>query len=109
MRCPDPSANPYLAFAVVLVEGLDGIKRDLPVPTSTEEDLYQLDQAWLAKLSTMPGSLGEAIVELALSELVKATFGADLFEQYVEGRKKEWDEYRLDVSQWELDRYLPIH
>lgn len=89
--------------------GLDGIKSDLSVPTSTEENLYQLDQASLAKLSSTPGSLGEAMVELAQSELVKATFGADLFEQYVVGRRKEWDEYRLDVSQWELDRYLPVY
>lgn len=109
LRCPDPSANPYLAFAVMLMAGLDGIKRDLPVPAPTEENLYQLDQASLAKLLSMPGSLGEAIVELSQSELVKATFGADLFEQYVEGRRKEWDEYRLDVSQWELDRYLPVY
>jgi glutamine synthetase len=109
LRWPDPSANPYLAYALMLMAGLDGIKRDLPVPTPTEENPYQLDQASLPKLCSMPGSLGEAIVELAQTELVEACFGANLFEHYVEGRKKEWDEYRLDVSQWELDRYLPIY
>lgn len=109
LRCPDPSANPYLATAAMLMSGLDGIKRDLPVPAATEENLYHLDEASLAKLVSMPGSLGEAITEFSKSELLKATFGAELFEQYIEGRKKEWDEYRIYVSQWELDRYLPIY
>lgn len=109
LRCPDPSANPYLAFAVMLMAGLDGIKNDVPVPAPAEENLYHLDQESIAKLSSMPGSLGEAIAELGRSELVKTTFGADLYEQYIEGRKKEWDEYRLDVSGWELERYLPVY
>ncbi len=109
LRCPDPSANPYLAFAVMLMAGLDGIKCDLPVPPPTEENLYHLDGAALAKLTSMPGSLGEAITELSHSEIVKATFGPELLEQYIEGRKREWDEYRIYVSQWELDRYLPIY
>ena len=69
-RTPDPSCNPYLAFAVMLMAGLDGIQRDLPVPTATEENLYHLDQAGQAKLSTMPGSLGEAITEMAQSDLL---------------------------------------
>lgn len=109
LRCPDPSANPYLAFALMLMAGLDGIKNDLPVPVPAEENLYHLDEESIAKLSSMPGSLGEAIAELGRSELVKSTFGADLYEQYIEGRKKEWDEYRLDVSGWELERYLPVY
>lgn len=109
LRCPDPSANPYLAFAVMLMAGLDGIQRDLPVPTATEENLYHLDQAGQAKLSTMPGSLGEAITEMAQSDLLKRTLGEDLFERYIEGRIADWDEYRINVSQWELDRYLPVY
>ncbi|MGB8648525.1 MAG: type I glutamate--ammonia ligase [Anaerolineae bacterium] len=109
LRCPDPSANPYLAFAVMLRAGLDGIQRDLPVPTATEENLYHLDPAGLSRLNAMPGSLGEAIGEMSGSEIVKATLGAELFDRYIEGRKAEWDEYRIDVSQWELDRYLPIY
>ena len=108
LRCPDPSANPYLAFAVMLIAGLDGITSNLPVPDPNEEDLYHLDEAALARLTAMPGSLGEAIAELEKSELVRAALGDHLFERYVEGRKQEWDEYRLNVSQWELDRYLPV-
>lgn len=94
LRCPDPSSNPYLAFAVILMAGLDGLQRDLPVPTPAEEDLYHLDEARLAQLIAMPGSLGEAIEELKRSELVRATFGDHLFERYLEGRIREWDEYR---------------
>ncbi len=109
LRCPDPSANPYLAFAVMLMAGLDGIQSDLPVPTPTEENLYHLDEAGQAKLTTMPGSLGEAIAEMSRSELVERTLGKDLFARYIEGRKADWDEYRINVSQWELDRYLPIY
>jgi glutamine synthetase len=109
LRCPDPSANPYLAFAVMLRAGLDGIRRALPVPDPNEEDLYHLDEGALARLTAMPGSLGEAIEELKASALVRETFGDHLFERYLEGRRLEWDEYRLSVSQWELERYLPVY
>ncbi len=109
LRCPDPSSNPYLAFAVMLMAGLDGIQRDLPIPPATEENLYHLNGAGLSSLTTMPGSLGEAITEMSGSELIKQTFGQELFDRYVEGRRADWDEYRINVSQWELDRYLPIY
>ena len=93
----------------MLMSGLDGIKSDLPVPAANEEDLYHLDEKSLAQLTAMPGSLGEAIEELKSSELVKATLGDHLFDRYVEGRVQEWDEYRMYVSQWELERYLPVY
>jgi glutamine synthetase len=109
LRCPDPSANPYLAFAVMLRAGLDGVRHELAAPTATEENLYHLDEAALARLTAMPGSLGEAIAELEHSDLIRETFGEHLFEQYLNGRRQEWNEYRLSVSQWELDRYLPIY
>lgn len=109
LRCPDPSANPYLAFAAMLMAGLDGIKSSLPAPAPNEEDLYHLDHAALSRLSAMPGSLGEAIEELKASELMKATLGEHAYERYIEGRVQEWDEYRLFVSQWELERYLPVY
>jgi glutamine synthetase len=109
LRCPDPSANPYLAFAVMLRAGLDGIRNELPVPDPHEEDLYHLDEARLAALTAMPGSLGEAIAELKGSELVRSTLGDHLFERYVEAKRQEWDEYRISVSGWELERYLPVY
>jgi glutamine synthetase len=109
LRCPDPAANPYIAFAAMLMSGLDGIKNNIPAPAASEEDLYHLDKARLKEMTAMPGSLGEAIEELKKSELMKTTLGEHAFERYVDGRVQEWDEYRLYVSQWELDRYLPIY
>jgi glutamine synthetase len=109
LRCPDPAANPYLTFAAILMAGLDGIKRDLPVPPATEEDLYHLDETARGELSTMPGSLGEAIEELKCDRLMRTTLGDHLYEQYLEAKKHAWDEYRIYVSEWELNRYLPVY
>ena len=109
LRCPDPSANPYLTFAAILMAGLDGIKRDLPVPVAAEEDLYHLDETARGRLSAMPGSLGEAIEEMRKDELMRSTLGDHLFEQFIEAKKAAWDEYRIYVSQWELERYLPLY
>lgn len=108
LRCPDPSANPYLAFAVMLAAGLDGIKRGLTPPTAAEEDLYHVDPV-ARGLRTLPGSLGEALEALKQDTLVQSALGDHIYERYVEAKQQEWDEYRLYVSQWELDRYLPIY
>lgn len=108
LRCPDPSANPYLVFAVMLKAGLDGIKRGLTPPSAAEEDLYHIDPRSRA-LMTLPGSLGEALRELERDEVVQQALGPHIFERYLEAKQQEWDEYRLYVSQWELDRYLPIY
>lgn len=108
LRCPDPSSNPYLAFAVMLKSGLDGIKRSLTPPTAAEEDLYHIDPRSRA-LTTLPDSLGEALEELKRDEVVQEALGPHIFERFIEAKQQEWDEYRLYVSQWELDRYLPIY
>ncbi len=108
LRCPDPSANPYLAFAVMLKAGLDGIKRGLTPPPAAEEDLYHIDPR-SRSLQTLPGSLGEALKELERDEVVQSALGPHIFERFLEAKQQEWDEYRLYVSQWELDRYLPIY
>jgi glutamine synthetase len=108
LRCPDPSANPYLAFAVMLKAGLDGIKRGLTPPSAAEEDLYHIDPRSRA-LTTLPGSLGEALEKLQTDEVIQQALGPHIFERFVEAKQQEWDEYRLYVSQWELDRYLPIY
>lgn len=107
LRCPDPSSNPYLAFAVMLKSGLDGIKRELMPSAAAEEDLYHIDPRSRA-LTTLPGSLDEALRELERDEIVQSALGPHIFERFVEAKQQEWDEYRLHVSQWELDRYLPI-
>jgi glutamine synthetase len=108
LRCPDPSCNPYLAFAVMLAAGLDGIKRGLEPPPPAEEDLYHLDNKRRG-LEAMPGSLYEALEELKKDEVVQAALGPHIYERYLEAKTREWDEYRIHVSQWELDRYLPIY
>jgi glutamine synthetase len=108
LRCPDPSANPYLAFAVMLQSGLDGIERNLTPPPAAEEDLYHIDPRSRA-LTTLPGSLGEALQALQQDEVIQQALGPHIFERYVEAKQQEWDDYRLHVSQWELDRYLPVY
>ena len=108
LRCPDPSANPYLAFAVMLKSGLDGVKRGLTLPAAAEEDLYHIDPRARA-LETLPGSLDEALRELERDEVVQQALGPHIAERFIEAKQQEWDDYRLYVSQWELDRYLPIY
>lgn len=109
LRCPDPSANPYLAFAVMLAAGLDGVRKGMTPPKAAEEDLFHVSETKRARMTSMPGSLGEAIREFKTSRLMKQTFGESLFRNYVEAKTQEWDAYRLAVSQWELDRYLAIY
>ena len=108
LRCPDPAANPYLAFAVMLTAGLDGIQRKLKPPEPAEENLYHVDVA-RRSLPAMPRSLGEALEELKHDEAIQVALGAHLFERYIEAKTSEWEDYRRTVSQWEVDRYLPIY
>lgn len=108
LRCPDPSANPYLAFAVMLASGLDGIQKRLTPPPAAEEDLYHVDGV-RAGLNTLPGDLGEAIEELRGDEVVQTALGQHVYERYVEAKTQEWNEYRLYVSEWELNRYMTMY
>jgi glutamine synthetase len=107
LRCPDPSCNPYLAFAVMLHAGLDGIRRELPLPNPVEEDLFEVDPR-ARQFEFLPGSLGEALDELQRDEVIGAALGPHVLERFVEAKTREWEEYRLFVSQWELQRYLPV-
>jgi glutamine synthetase len=111
LRCPDPSCNPYLAFAVMLRAGLDGIERELEPPPISNEDLYSLDTPMrLARgLQTLPGSLGEALEELKHDALVRDTLGDHLFQRFIEAKMIEWQEYTTHVSAWEIDRYLRVY
>lgn len=109
LRCPDPSCNPYLAFAVMLAAGLDGIKRELEVPEATEENVYlALNTQSKAKGKILPESLNEAIDELEKDSVMKEALGAHLFERFINAKRLEWEDYRLEVSSWELKKYLPI-
>ncbi|MEA3255568.1 MAG: glutamine synthetase family protein [Candidatus Altiarchaeota archaeon] len=110
LRCPDPSCNPYLAFAVMLRAGLEGIKKKMIPPKPVEEDVYGFDDAKLASwgIDTLPASLDEAIQEFGRDKLMKDTLGRHTYERYLEAKKAEWDEYRIQVTDWEIDRYLGI-
>lgn len=111
LRCPDPSCNPYLAFAVMLAAGLDGIERKLPLREAIEEDLYHMGLAERTSrgIHALPGSLGEAIVELKKDKVIQEALGEHIFDRFVDTKTQEWDEFRLQVTQWELDRYLELY
>jgi glutamine synthetase len=105
LRCPDPSCNPYLAFAVMLKCGLDGVLNDLPVPDPTEEDLFESE--WARRgLETLPGSLSEALEALEEDPVVQEALGPHVYERFVDAKTQEWNDYRVAVTDWELARYL---
>jgi glutamine synthetase len=107
-RFPDPSCNPYLAFAALIHAGLDGIEKDLDCPDPVRENIYEFDEQKRAEygIETLPSNLGEAVAELEQDEVVGEALGEHVYEKFVEAKSQEYDEYRVDVSQWELDRYL---
>jgi len=106
LRCPDPSCNPYLAFAVMLAAGLDGIRRSLSIPEATEENLYLLDNQRRSKLEILPESLNEALDALEQDEVVRRALGAHICDRFISAKRQECEEYRLQVTPWELDKYL---
>jgi glutamine synthetase len=110
LRFPDPAANPYLAFAVMLKAGLDGIKRNIPLPPPVEENLYHLGEERRREsgINVLPGSLFEAVVDLQEDPVIQEGLGETLYERFVEAKIEEWDEYRMQVTPWEIGRYLPI-
>jgi len=110
IRCPDPSCNPYLAFAGLLHAGLEGIERGYELPDPMETNLYELTTPERRSLGieSLPESLGEAIAAAEESELVEKALGPELRDRLVELKRREWDEYRVQLTQWELDRYLKV-
>ena len=110
IRCPDPACNPYLTFAVLLHAGLEGIEQGYELPEPMETNLYHLtaEQRKERGIVSLPETLGEAIDELAESDLARQALGPHIFDTYVRLKRKEWDEYRVQLTQWELDRYLKV-
>jgi glutamine synthetase len=108
LRFPDPSCNPYLAFATMLHAGLDGIENNVEPPSPINEDVYLFSDEDLQERSIgqLPGTLGEALDELEADEVVKDAMGSHLCDAFLRAKRAEWDDYRIRVSQWELDRYL---
>jgi len=111
IRCPDPTCNPYLALAMMLNSGLDGVKNKLTPPASVDKDIFKMSSAEMDEvgIQVMPGSLKEAIEELKNNPIAEATLGSHIFEKYIEAKEAEWDRYRTAVTDWELDEYLDIY
>ena len=109
LRFPDPSANPYLAFSVMLAAALDGIEKNMTAPKPLNNiNLYHLDKADRAKLGVteLPGSLAEALTELENDEVIKSALGESAYEAFSRAKWAEWDDFRLRVSDYEIERYL---
>jgi len=110
LRSPDPSCNPYLAFACMLNAGLKGVEKGYKLPEPVEMDVYHLSEAEREKynIDTLPGSLNRAIEYAESSELLKETLGDHIFEQFITSKKVEWDDYRIKIHPYEIERYLPV-
>ena len=110
IRCPDPACNPYLTFAALLHAGLEGIEQGYELPDPMETNLYHLtpEQRRERGIVSLPETLGEAIDELAQSELARKALGPHIFDRYVELKRGEWDEYRVQLTEWELRKYLSV-
>jgi glutamine synthetase len=110
LRCPDPACNPYLTFAALLQAGLEGIEKGYELPEPMEKNLYHLNSEEGRRLGVehLPETLGEAVEIASASELVLRTLGEHMFKRFIEIKRNEWESYRTQVTQWELERYLPI-
>ena len=108
LRSPDPSCNPYLAFAAILEACLDGVRNKVEPPAPVESNIYKLTTKERKKqrIDSLPGSLAEALENLDKSLVGKAALGEHAFNEFMSAKRKEWDSFRTYVSQWEIDRYL---
>jgi len=110
LRNPDPAGNPYLQFAVMLAAGLDGINKKIEPPEPVEQNIFAMSEEERAQrgIKSLPESLGEALHHFSRSEFMQEVFGAHVFEHFLHVKRKEWEEYRAQVTQWELEKLLPI-
>lgn len=110
LRSPDPACNPYLAFAVMLAAGLAGIKEKINPPEPVEENVYKMSAAERERrgIKELPGSLLEALQLTEKSRLVREALGDHVFEHFIENKKLEWDRYRIQITSYELEKYLPV-
>jgi len=109
-RCPDPACNPYLAFSVMLAAGLEGMEKGYEVPDPIEENVYEMSEKerQARGIGTLPASLLEAILLTEKSELVRRALGDHVFSAFIENKKIEWDQYRTQITEYELNKYLPV-
>lgn len=111
LRSPDPTCNPYVAFAVMLKAGLDGIKKGMTLAQPIEEDLFEFTDEMMARhgVGVLPGSLHEALDALEQDEVVKEAMGAHIYERFMEAKTMEWRAFRQNVTSWEVERYLGVY
>jgi glutamine synthetase len=109
-RSPDPACNPYLAFSVMLAAGLEGIENGYQPPAPIEENVYEMSEAERQKrgIGTLPPDLLEAIQLTEKSDLVRGALGEHVFNNFICNKKIEWDHYRTQVTEYEIENYLPI-
>ena len=108
LRCPDPACNPYLTLAVCLAAGLDGIEKGMTPPEETTENIFAMDaQTRAAKgIDSLPGSLSESVDAMEKDSVVAEALGKHIFDYYTAGKRREWDDYRTAVSDWEIAKYI---
>jgi glutamine synthetase len=111
LRSPDPSCNPYLALAVQLKAGLDGIKNKLEPPAPVDLNIYEMsrEERSLHQISSLPGTLFEALQELKEDEVMREALGEHIFNRYIEAKMKEWERFKVMVHPWEIDEYLQMY
>ena len=108
LRCPDPSANPYLALAVCLAAGLDGIRKQIMPPAAVVKNVYEmrLDEKKAEGIETLPATLSEAVDELEKDEYILEVLGEHISRNYIVAKRTEWAEYTSQVTDWEIEQYL---
>jgi glutamine synthetase len=111
LRCPDPTCNPYLAFAVMLRTAIEGIKQNLNPPEPVEENVYKFDDESLAQkqIEVLPTSLREALDFSKDADVIRKVLGDHLYERYMAIKTKEWNESKTQVTAWEIEKYLDIY
>ena len=111
LRSPDPSANPYLLYAAIMASGLDGVRNGITPPAAVEENIYELTDAQKREkqIDLLPGDLNEAIKALDADDVIRDALGKDLVDKYIEAKREEITGYKLNVTRWELDRYLEYY
>ena len=111
LRSPDPSCNPYLALAVMLSAGLDGLEQKLTPPEPVTENIYEMSLAEREKrgINTLPGTLGEALDAMEKNPLMREVLGDHIFYRFMDAKRIESDIYRTQVHEWELEQYLATY
>lgn len=110
LRCPDPACNPYLAFSVMLAAGLEGLEKGYEIPEPVEKNIFAMNAKDMkaSGIRSLPANLKEAIDATEQSELIRKALGDHVFDRFIEIKNREWDDYRIQVTTYEMDKYLSV-